>query len=152
MPQGSYGIQLDRQVQLKSGSAPRLRPFLAGTELEMRQDEIRDIIANVFAFLRSNPHTCANAKYLVWPVIYAFLCDSFKLFESLGFRDRVALKTASTLAIRPGKSVLDLHARRSVVSSKMQIKGDDRDRARPQRGRCLPRYQPTVRKRRPINA
>jgi hypothetical protein len=79
------------------------------------RDEVRSIVDNVFSFLQSNPRTSANAKYLVWPVIYAFLCDSVKLFDSLEFRDRMALRTASTLAIRPSKSAMDLHGSRSII-------------------------------------
>jgi len=79
------------------------------------RDEVRSIVDNVFSFLQSNPRTSVNAKYLVWPVIYAFLCDSFKLFDSLEFRDRMALRTASTLAIRPSKSAMDLHGSRSII-------------------------------------
>ena len=45
------------------------------------RDEVRSIVDNVFSFLQSNPRTSANAKYLVWPVIFAFLSGSDKIFR-----------------------------------------------------------------------
>jgi len=58
------------------------------------KDEVRSIVDNVFSFLQSNPRTSANAKYLVWPVLYAFLSGSDKIFDSLEFRDRCVLRIA----------------------------------------------------------
>ena len=67
----------------------------------IEKDEVRALVGNVFSFLESNPYTRSRSKYLVYPVLYAFLCGSYNIFDSLGFRDRIALRTASTLAIRP---------------------------------------------------
>ena len=58
------------------------------------QDEVRCIVDNVFSFLQSNPRTSATAKYLVWPVLYAALSGSDKIFDSLEFRDRCVLRIA----------------------------------------------------------
>src|SRR6516162_2160979 len=81
------------------------------------QDEVRCIVDNVFSFLQSNPRTCANAKYLVWPVLYAFLSGSDKIFDSLEFRDRCALRMASTWAIRPSSnSARNLDGKRWIKS------------------------------------
>jgi len=58
------------------------------------RDEVRSIVDNVFSFLQSNPRTSATAKYLVWPVLYAALSGSDKIFDSLDFRDRCVLRIA----------------------------------------------------------
>ena len=79
------------------------------------RDEVRSIVDNVFSFLQSNPRTSANAKYLVWPVLYAFLSGSNKIFDSLEFRDRCVLRMASTWAIRPSSnSTRNLDGKRSI--------------------------------------
>jgi hypothetical protein len=79
------------------------------------REDIEGIVKSVFSFLNSNPYTSARSKYFVWPVIYAFLCGSLKLWDSLEFRHRVALRTVSTLAIRRSGSAIDLHGRWSMI-------------------------------------
>jgi hypothetical protein len=81
----------------------------------IERDEVKSLVARVFSFLQSNPRTSANAKYLVWPAIYAFLSGSDKIFDSLEFRDRCALRMASTRAIRPSSnSARNLDGKRSI--------------------------------------
>jgi hypothetical protein len=81
----------------------------------IQRDEVKSLVARVFSFLQSNPRTSANAKYLVWPVIYAFLSGSDKIFDSLVFRDRCALRMASTWAIHPSSnSARNLDGKRSI--------------------------------------
>ena len=105
---------------LRCGSTASVVPGTGSVlwaRIALFRDEVRSIVDNVFSFLQSNPRTSVNAKYLVWPVIFAFLSGSDKIFDSLEFRDRCALRMASTWAICPSSnSARNLDGKRWIKS------------------------------------
>ncbi len=58
----------------------------------IKKDEYKSLVKRIYSKLRSCPRLCKCANYLLWPMIISIVYEEHQFFDSLSFRDRVALR------------------------------------------------------------